>query len=444
VTASPAPLVADRYEVIRPLGQGAFGRTLLARDLRLDRLVTLKVLHPRAASGWKAYELFEREAAVLKGLRHPAVPAVHAAFRAEWDGAEAAFLVMEYVEGVSLAEVIAERRHLESTEVMELFVELLGVLDYLHTRVPPILHRDIKPANLILRPTGTPALVDFGAVRNVFRAPEDGGSTVVGTYGYMPYEQYMGQASPASDLFALGATFLHLVTGRAPPEFMSDAGRLEVPADLPCGAPLRAVLVRLLAHAPGDRFQSAREARAALLAGAGGVGASTPPVVGTSLAPRIQEAVVALPPVPRELSGSTAALFKRVAPSAWRLMNSSVKQVDAVDPITVLLTVFFSIVTVGILPGVFWSTSLSRKRRLKPFFLHGLPATARVLDMGTDDIGFGEKFARVRYEFEADGSRHRGSDQVLPTTAEHWERGDAISILYLPNRDYDSVILATT
>lgn len=95
MTASPAPLVADRYEVIRPLDQGAFGRTLLAWDLRLDRLVTLKVLHPRAASGWKAYELFEREAAVLKGLRHPAVPAVHAAFRAEWDGAEAAFLVME-------------------------------------------------------------------------------------------------------------------------------------------------------------------------------------------------------------------------------------------------------------------------------------------------------------------------------------------------------------
>jgi hypothetical protein len=152
--------------------------------------------------------------------------------------------------------------------------------------------------------------------------------------------------------------------------------------------------------------------------------------------------VIALPPAPRELSGSTAALFKQVAPSAWRLMNSSVKHVDAMDPITVLLTVFFSIVTVGILPGVFWSVSLSRKRRLRPFFLHGLPATARVLDMGTDEIGFGEKFARVRYEFDADGNRHRGSDQVLPTTAEHWERGDAIPILYLPDRDYDSVIIA--
>ena len=270
---------------------------------------------------------------------------------------------------------------------------MLGVLDHLHTRVPPILHRDIKPANLIIRPSGTPALVDFGAVRNVFRAPEDGGSTVVGTYGYMPYEQYMGQASPASDLFALGATFLHLVTGRAPPAFMSDAGRLEVPADLPCRAPLRAVLVRLLAHAPGDRFQSAREARAALLAapdGSGGGGTtSTPPVVATALAARVGGAVTTL-------------------------------------------------------PAVIWSVYRNRKRRLKPFFIHGLPATARVLDMGETDIGFGNKLKRVRYEFEADGRRQRGSDDVLPFIADLWEPGDTIPILYLPDHDYDSVIIATS
>ena len=105
-------------------------------------------------------------------------------------------------------------------------------------------------------------------VRNVFRAPDEDGSTIVGTHGYMPYEQYMGQASPASDLFALGATFLHLLTGRAPPEFMGSAGRLEVPTGLPFGEPLRSVLVRLLAPAPADRFQSAREARATLLGAA--------------------------------------------------------------------------------------------------------------------------------------------------------------------------------
>jgi serine/threonine protein kinase len=109
-------------------------------------------------------------------------------------------------------------------------------------------------------------LVDFGAVRNVFQAPGESGSTVVGTYGYMPYEQYMGQASPASDLYALGATFLHLVTGRPPSDFMAEEGHLAVPASLPVGEPMRSVIARLLEPAPARRHPSARAAREALLA----------------------------------------------------------------------------------------------------------------------------------------------------------------------------------
>src|SRR6185503_7764437 len=107
------------------LGRGAFAHTLLARDLKLGRQVALKVLHPRAGGDLKAYELFEREAAVLRELRHPAIPAIHTTLRAQWEGSEAAFLVMEYIEGTSLAELIAARRHFELSEVLQLFVELL-------------------------------------------------------------------------------------------------------------------------------------------------------------------------------------------------------------------------------------------------------------------------------------------------------------------------------
>lgn len=206
--------VAGRYEIVRPLGDGGFARTFLARDLVQPRSVALKVLRPREANEWKAYELFEREGAVLRELRHHGVPAIYETFRASWDGADAAFLAMEYIEGTSLEQTIAERRHVDPAHVLDLFAELLGVLDYLHTRMPPVLHRDIKPANVVVRIDGAPVLVDFGAVRNVFRSPSETSSTVVGTYGYMPYEQYMGQASPASDLYALAATFLHLITGR--------------------------------------------------------------------------------------------------------------------------------------------------------------------------------------------------------------------------------------
>ena len=445
-----APLrVADRYEIIRQLGKGSFAHTLLAKDLRLGRPVALKVLHPRAADDLKAFELFEREAAVLRELRHPAVPAIHTTLRAEWEGAEAAFLVMEYIEGTSLSELIAERRHFGLDEVLHLFVELLGVLDYLHSRVPPVLHRDIKPANLIVRPDGSVALVDFGAVRNVFRSPDEDGSTVVGTHGYMPYEQYMGQASPASDLYALGATLLHVVTGRAPPEFMSTAGRLEVPVTLPFGDPLRGVLVRLLAPAQADRFQSAREARAALLGAAIGPAPATalalpelPPEA--ALTPRFQAPPIALEPTPRALTGATAALFKAVCYSPWQLMSTGTRGRPEFTVADLLLFAFFSVLTAGILPAVFVSLYLSRKKRYKPFLIHGLPATARVLDRKDEKTAFDEKLTRVRYEFDVDGRRHRGSDQVLPAIAERWDPGDPIQILYRPDLEFDSVIISTS
>ena len=339
------PRILDRYEITRPLGQGGFGSTWLGHDLELDRPVVLKVLRARGDADLKAYELFQREAAVLRELRHPGIPAIHASFRAPWEGADAAMLVMEYVEGTSIEALIAERRHFDNADVAHLFVEALGLLDYLHTRVPPVLHRDIKPSNLIVRADGSLAFVDFGAVRNVFHSAEEAGSTIVGTYGYMPYEQYMGQASPASDLYALGATFLHLVTGRAPPEFLSPAGRLEVPDPLPCGEPLRSVLARMLAPAPSDRFQSARAARTALLSGV--VRPVTPAMV-----PRAESRPAApfdWAPVPRQLNGSTREQLNRVAYTPWQLLDAESKHGKP----TVLdrgLVTFFSVLTLGILP----------------------------------------------------------------------------------------------
>jgi serine/threonine protein kinase len=431
-----APLIAGRYEIVRALGRGSFAETLLARDRGANRQVAIKVLHPRAALDLKSFELFSREAAVLRDLRHPAIPAVFDTFRAPYEGAEAAFLVMEFIEGDSLAERIAARRHLDPADALHLFVEMLGVLEYLHTRVPPVLHRDIKPANVIVRPDGSPALVDFGAVRNVFRPAEESGSTIVGTYGYMPYEQLMGQAGPSSDLYALGATFLHLVTGRRPPDFMTDAGRLEVPAALPCGEPLRSVLVRLLAAAPAERFQSARQARNALLAG--GAGAVPAPVPVSS--PPISLGSV----VPRPMTGETARLWRQVGHSTWELMAPDEKPGTRWSIADWFLVAFFSTLTAGILPLTFYSVSRSRRKRLRAFLTFGLPATARVLEMTDEEVAFEKKLTRVRYEFEVDGRRFRDADLVLPSIAERWDPGTLIQILYLPDRDYDSAIISTS
>jgi len=444
-TESVGALIGGRYEVLGTLGRGGFARTFLARDKENGAKVAIKMLDARHAEEWKAYQLFEREASVMRSLRHHGIPEVHASLRDRWESADAAFLVMEYVEGPSLAKMIEDKRHLEPADVLHILVELLGILDYLHGRVPPILHRDIKPANILVRPDGTPALVDFGAVRSVFRAPGESGSTVVGTYGYMPYEQYMGQATPASDLYALGATLLHVLTGRAPSEFMTDEGRIEVPAPLPGGERLRAVVTRLLRPSPVERFQSAREVRHALL-GAEGPAALPAPGAGMAVAVRASGAMLpalSLPPVPRPFEGPTKELFKRVVPGAWRLMNASVKPGGGIDLWTILVVGFFSVITAGVLPIVFLSMANDWRRRLRPFFQDGLPAMAVISEIELVDSAFGEKLARVKYEFEADGALHRDADQVLPVSADRWRIGDRIQILYLPDRGYDSVIIST-
>jgi serine/threonine protein kinase len=442
VATADTARIGERYDVVRPLGRGSFAQTLLARDVIDDRLVAVKALHPRAVTEWKTYELFEREAATLRALRHHGVPAIYETFRANWDGGETAFLVMEYVEGDSIAKIIADRRHLDVAQVLNLFDEMLGVLDYLHTRVPPVLHRDIKPSNVIVRPDGTPVLVDFGTVRNVFRSPDESGSTVAGTYGYMPYEQLMGQASPASDLYALAATFLHLVTGRAPPDFMTDAGRLEVPPALPFGESFSRVLGRMLSPAPTDRFRSARDIRVAMLAGPN-VPASTVTVPSVSTNATLS-APIELGPVPRQIKGETAVLLNRVAHSTWQLMSPKEKPGTKWGVPDILLAGFFSIVTAGVLPAVFYSMARGRRKRLKEFITHGLPATARVLDMELEDVAFDVQITRVRYEFEVDGRLFRDADQVLTSIANRWDRGTAIQILYMPDRDYDSAIISTS
>jgi serine/threonine protein kinase len=193
------------------MGAGAQAHTYLARDERDKdgRVVVLKQLRLEKNT-WKKFDLFEREAKVLERLRHPGIPRLLASFESE----PGVFnLVMERMPGASLR-AIATKVRFTDTELRELLVRVLDILDYLHTRNPPVIHRDIKPANLMRDAGGKVALVDFGGVRNVLR--EDGGSTVIGTFGYMAPEQLHGQATPATDIYGLGATIVALAGGVEP------------------------------------------------------------------------------------------------------------------------------------------------------------------------------------------------------------------------------------
>lgn len=435
------PRIADRYTVLRTLGRGAFGRTLLVHDAQTGREVAMKMLDTQKVDSFKGFELFEREASVMRAVRHHGVPEIYDSLKAQWEGREAAFLVMEFIAGKSLEALIAERHHLDAAAASHILLELLGVLDYLHSRVPPILHRDIKPANIILRPDGYPTLVDFGAVRTALHAPGQDGSTIVGTYGYMPYEQHMGQATPASDLYALAATYLHLLTGRPPQEFMTPEGRIEVPTGLPGGERQREVLGRLLRPAPTERYQSAREVRQALLASE--AAALSAPPSALALTNRAVPTLLQLPPAPRSLEGEAAERFEKLAPSMWRYMNSDGSLTGGGGPWGAVASIFLGLITFGVLPAIVAAKSGGRRRRLRNFLRHGIPTVAEITSIESEKDDLGIRLGRVRFQFQVDGVLHRDSDTVIQAVADRWRPGDQVEILYLPDHDHDGMIIST-
>lgn len=227
---STSTLQAGRYTLRGVLGAGSQAETWDALDAHSGRAVAIKRFQVRGAKSWKDVELAEREARVLATLRHPNLPVYLDHF--EEDGV--LYLVMEKIEGESLASVRRRRATLSSQEIARFLEDADGVLRYLQSRVPPLIHRDIKPGNVIRRTDGSFAFVDFGSVRDQLK-PE-GGSTVVGTFGYMAPEQFQGRALPGSDVYAVGATALSLVTGREPEECPHRGLAIDVAAALGRGA----------------------------------------------------------------------------------------------------------------------------------------------------------------------------------------------------------------
>jgi serine/threonine protein kinase len=215
-----------RYVIMRPLGEGTQGATLEAVDKLVGRLVAIKRFEVKTAKKWKDVELAEREARVLASLSHPSLPAYVEHF--EENGT--LYLVMERIEGVSLTEFRKKGAVFKTEDVKRLLEEAAIVLAYLHSRTPPIIHRDLKPSNVIRRPGGSFAFVDFGAVRDRLRPA--GGSTVVGTFGYMAPEQFQGRALPASDVYAIGATALWMLTGEEPENLPHKGLGIDVPGAL--------------------------------------------------------------------------------------------------------------------------------------------------------------------------------------------------------------------
>jgi hypothetical protein len=248
----PESLKDGRYSLLGSLGQGTQGQTYDAIDLREGRPVAIKRFDIRTAKTWKEAELAERETRTLQSLSHPSLPR----YVDHFEEGGSLYLVMDKIAGESLAALRKRGVIFSRDDVERLFRDASEILSYLHGRAPPVIHRDLKPSNVIRRPDGSFAFVDFGAVRDKLR-PE-GGSTVVGTFGYMAPEQFQGRALPASDVYAIAVTALSMLTGREPEDLPHRGLTLDVRAALGPSADGRLVdaLERMLDPDPDRRAQT--------------------------------------------------------------------------------------------------------------------------------------------------------------------------------------------
>ena len=211
--------LAGRYRLGELLGRGAAGSTWRAVEQAGGRQVVIKVLELRRLEGWKDVELLEREARVLRNLDHERIPRYVDSFREDRDGAAVFVLVQEYIPGTSLEAWVASGWRGTETEIRAIGAQVLRILDYIHSLRPPLIHRDLNPKNLIRREDGQIFLVDFGGVQDAIRLESGASTTVIGTPGYVPMEQYVGRATVRSDYYAFAATLLFLLSHRSPADF---------------------------------------------------------------------------------------------------------------------------------------------------------------------------------------------------------------------------------
>ena len=261
-------ILGARYQLQQELGKKAGRRTLLCSEQATGELVVVKLLAFNSDFEWDDLKLFEREAETLKSLSHSAIPRYLDYFEVNSPDLKGFALVQSYIPAQSLEQYVKVGRIFTETEVKEIAKALLEILISLHRQKPPVIHRDIKPSNILLgdrsgNSVGKVYLVDFGSVQTV-AAQEGATRTVVGTYGYMPLEQFGGRTVPASDLYSLGATLIYLVTGVHPADLPQKDFRIQFEQKANLSPAFSDWLQQMIEPNLEKRFDSAYQALQAL------------------------------------------------------------------------------------------------------------------------------------------------------------------------------------
>jgi len=431
-------ILNERYEIERILGEGALGRTYLASDSKTGSKVAIKELLPSRMKRWKDFDLFHRECQTLEALSHPGIPRYFEDFtiESESEAPPRLFLVQEFIDGRSLQDLLDEGEEFDEVRVRDIAKQTLDILDYLHNLNPPVIHRDIKPANLMLNARGQIVLIDFGAVRE--SVTMDGvGSTIVGTFGYMPPEQYAGQSTAGTDLFALGATLVQLLTRQPPGELFEGLHHFRIPDGLPVTLGFEQVLLKLTEPELHERYSSAQEVKEDLER-------------GFLMVPK--SSVTGLLPIPHEITPAPRPFPGFFLRDAYH--GKSHLLVVLMAAISVILVAVFPVALflsggpVFAIPGLFavfvctaLAAILTRKARTEiGVYRRGIYSLGEVTGIFWSDAADSQTNLTYRYRVGED-FRH-GSISTVDKAYSTLGPGDPVGVIYLPEEPEEHVMYA--
>lgn len=257
----PGEVLYGKYEILTRIGKGGFSNVYLANDKKINRRFAVKEYIKKGSKDFEAVlDSIKKEVSFLKYCNHPAIPAIIDTF----ENTSSYIIVMNYVEGSTLKNILETTGPQPEYLVIDIATQLCNFLDYIHSLPNPIIYRDMKPANIMLDPDGMVKIVDFGTTREYkMNSLED--TTCLGTRGYAAPEQYggMGQTDARTDIYGLGVTLYHLVTGQDPamPPYEIQPIRSINPA---LSKELETIIKKCTCNDPSQRYQSAKELMKAL------------------------------------------------------------------------------------------------------------------------------------------------------------------------------------
>ena len=243
-------VIDGKYEILKEVGRGGMSTVYLAADIRVNKFWAVKEINKKVVGSNKTIVVntLLAEANMLKRMDHSALPKIVDIF----DNGVTIYVVMDYVEGESLDKVLKDYGAQPEKKVINWVIQIANALSYLHSQNPPIIYRDMKPANVMLQPDGTIKIIDFGIAREQ-REQGMADTSVLGTKGYAPPEQYDGQADPRSDIFALGMTMHHLLTGVDPRYCLPYASVRQLNPEL--SESIETIINRCVQPIPENRYQ---------------------------------------------------------------------------------------------------------------------------------------------------------------------------------------------